>query len=84
MVICEGVMGLFDGAFVGKGETCGSSADLSRATGRPVGRWFWSSTPAPSSKATASYVTSEIYKGRSKCFPKLENNGNHSWNQNQS
>lgn len=33
VVICEGVMGLFDGAFVGKGETCGSTADLSRATG---------------------------------------------------
>ncbi len=36
VVICEGVMGLFDGAFVGKGETCGSTADLSRATGWPV------------------------------------------------
>ena len=36
MVICEGVMGLFDGAFVGKGETCGSTAGLSRATGWPV------------------------------------------------
>ena len=36
VVICEGVMGLFDGAFVGKGEPCGSTADLSRATGWPV------------------------------------------------
>ena len=36
VVICEGVMGLFDGAFVGKGEPRGSTADLSRATGWPV------------------------------------------------
>ena len=36
VVICEGVMGLFDGAFVGKGEPCGSTADLSLATGWPV------------------------------------------------
>ena len=29
-------LGLFDGAFVGKGETCGSTAGLSRVTGWPV------------------------------------------------
>ncbi|MCH7833463.1 MAG: cobyrinate a,c-diamide synthase, partial [Proteobacteria bacterium] len=36
VVICEGVMGLFDGAFVGKGENDGSTADLARLTGWPV------------------------------------------------
>ncbi len=36
VVICEGVMGLFDGAFVSNGEPCGSTADLSRVTGWPV------------------------------------------------
>ena len=38
VVICEGVMGLFDGAFVKAGETGGdgSTADLSRRTGWPV------------------------------------------------
>ena len=35
-IICEGVMGLFDGAFVGKGENDGSTADLARLTGWPV------------------------------------------------
>jgi cobyrinic acid a,c-diamide synthase len=37
-IICEGVMGLFDGAFVKAGETGGdgSTADLSRLTGWPV------------------------------------------------
>ncbi|NQU61590.1 MAG: cobyrinate a,c-diamide synthase [Rhodospirillales bacterium] len=39
IVVCEGVMGLFDGAFVGpdkKGDVAGSTADLSFATGWPV------------------------------------------------
>jgi len=35
-VICEGVMGLFDGAFVKPGKNGGSTADLSKATGWPV------------------------------------------------
>ena len=35
-VVCEGVMGLFDGAFVSKDETDGSTAELARLTGWPV------------------------------------------------
>ncbi len=36
LVICEGVMGLFDGAFVKEGESDGSTAELSTLTGWPV------------------------------------------------
>jgi len=36
MTVCEGVMGLFDGAFVKAGEKDGSTADLSSLTGWPV------------------------------------------------
>ena len=35
-VVCEGVMGLFDGAFVPAGQPDGSTADLAAATGWPV------------------------------------------------
>ncbi len=36
LVVCEGVMGLFDGAAVGPGANAGSTADLARITGWPV------------------------------------------------
>lgn len=36
LVLCEGVMGLFDGAFVPAGQPDGSTADLARLTGWPV------------------------------------------------
>ncbi len=36
ITVCEGVMGLFDGAFVKHGEKAGSTADLSALTGWPV------------------------------------------------
>ena len=36
IVVCEGVMGLFDGAFVKPGGKDGSTADLSSLTGWPV------------------------------------------------
>lgn len=36
LVVCEGVMGLFDGAFVAPGEPDGSTADLAALTGWPV------------------------------------------------
>ncbi len=36
LVVCEGVMGLFDGAFVKEGENDGSTAELSTLTGWPV------------------------------------------------
>ena len=36
ITICEGVMGLFDGAFVKLGQNSGSTADLSAVTGWPV------------------------------------------------
>lgn len=36
MVVCEGVMGLFDGATVRPGENSGSTADIARLTGWPV------------------------------------------------
>ncbi|CAA7616119.1 Cobyrinic acid A,C-diamide synthase [Candidatus Terasakiella magnetica] len=36
LLLCEGVMGLFDGAFVPAGQKDGSSADLARLTGWPV------------------------------------------------
>ncbi|RAU20625.1 cobyrinic acid a,c-diamide synthase [Paramagnetospirillum kuznetsovii] len=36
LVICEGVMGLFDGAFVPVGQPDGSTADLAQLTGWPV------------------------------------------------
>ncbi|TAN73049.1 MAG: cobyrinate a,c-diamide synthase [Magnetospirillum sp.] len=36
MVVCEGVMGLFDGAFVAPGQPDGSTADLAALTGWPV------------------------------------------------
>jgi cobyrinic acid a,c-diamide synthase len=36
IIIAEGVMGLFDGAFVKQGEKDGSTAELSRLTGWPV------------------------------------------------
>ena len=36
LVICEGVMGLFDGAFVPPGQRDGSTADLAELTGWPV------------------------------------------------
>ena len=36
LVICEGVMGLFDGAFVPPGQPDGSTADLAALTGWPV------------------------------------------------
>ncbi len=36
ITVCEGVMGLFDGAFVGSGEKDGSTAELSGLTGWPV------------------------------------------------
>lgn len=36
LVICEGVMGLFDGAFVPVGQPDGSTADLAGLTGWPV------------------------------------------------
>ncbi len=36
LTVCEGVMGLFDGAFVPPGQSDGSSADLAALTGWPV------------------------------------------------
>ncbi len=36
MVVCEGVMGLFDGAVAPPGERTGSTADIARMTGWPV------------------------------------------------
>ncbi|KIL99644.1 Cobyrinic acid A C-diamide synthase [Paramagnetospirillum magnetotacticum MS-1] len=36
LLVCEGVMGLFDGAFVAQGQPDGSTADLAAATGWPV------------------------------------------------
>ncbi|WP_050750611.1 cobyrinate a,c-diamide synthase [Paramagnetospirillum magneticum] len=36
LLVCEGVMGLFDGAFVPAGQPDGSTADLAAATGWPV------------------------------------------------
>ena len=36
MVVCEGVMGLFDGAAAPPGEITGSTADIARLTGWPV------------------------------------------------
>ncbi|MBI3446812.1 MAG: cobyrinate a,c-diamide synthase [Magnetospirillum sp.] len=36
ILVCEGVMGLFDGAFVPAGQPDGSSADLAAMTGWPV------------------------------------------------
>lgn len=36
MVVCEGVMGLFDGAAVAEGEPAGSTADVAAQTGWPV------------------------------------------------
>lgn len=36
LVVCEGVMGLFDGAFVPAGQPDGSSANLAAQTGWPV------------------------------------------------
>lgn len=36
MVVCEGVMGLFDGAAVPEGEAAGSTADVAVLTGWPV------------------------------------------------
>ena len=36
LVVCEGVMGLFDGAFVPAGQPDGSTADLAALTGWPV------------------------------------------------
>ncbi|MBC7906591.1 MAG: cobyrinate a,c-diamide synthase [Rhodospirillaceae bacterium] len=36
LVVCEGVMGLFDGADVAHGEPSGSTADLAALTGWPV------------------------------------------------
>ncbi|MBC7953508.1 MAG: cobyrinate a,c-diamide synthase [Rhodospirillaceae bacterium] len=36
LVVCEGVMGLFDGAAVPEGEPCGSTADVAALTGWPV------------------------------------------------
>lgn len=36
IVVCEGVMGLFDGAFVNKGGNDGSTAALAQVTGWPV------------------------------------------------
>jgi cobyrinic acid a,c-diamide synthase len=36
LVVCEGVMGLFDGAFVPTGQPDGSTADLAAGTGWPV------------------------------------------------
>lgn len=36
LIVCEGVMGLFDGARVAAGEPDGSTADLAAATGWPV------------------------------------------------
>jgi cobyrinic acid a,c-diamide synthase len=36
LILCEGVMGLFDGAFVPVGEPDGSTAQLAAATGWPV------------------------------------------------
>jgi cobyrinic acid a,c-diamide synthase len=36
LVVCEGVMGLFDGAFVAAGEADGSTADIAALTGWPV------------------------------------------------
>ncbi|WP_096701685.1 cobyrinate a,c-diamide synthase [Magnetospirillum sp. 15-1] len=36
LLVCEGVMGLFDGAFVPAGQADGSTADLAAATGWPV------------------------------------------------
>ena len=35
-VLCEGVMGLFDGARVASGQSSGSTADVARVTGWPV------------------------------------------------
>ena len=36
LVLCEGVMGLFDGASVASGQSSGSTADVARVTGWPV------------------------------------------------
>lgn len=36
LIVCEGVMGLFDGADLPPGRPCGSTADVAAATGWPV------------------------------------------------
>jgi cobyrinic acid a,c-diamide synthase len=36
LVVCEGVMGLFDGAAVAEGQPAGATADIAAATGWPV------------------------------------------------
>ncbi len=36
LVVCEGVMGLFDGADLPPGQPCGSTADMAALTGWPV------------------------------------------------
>jgi len=36
LIVCEGVMGLFDGADLPPGEPCGSTADVASTTGWPV------------------------------------------------
>lgn len=36
LVVCEGVMGLFDGADLPPGEPCGSTADIAARTGWPI------------------------------------------------
>ncbi len=36
LIVCEGVMGLFDGADMGQGRPAGSTADVAAATGWPI------------------------------------------------
>lgn len=53
IVVCEGVMGLFDGAFVNKGEDDGSTAALAKRTGWPVVLVVDARAQAASAAATA-------------------------------
>ena len=54
LVLCEGVMGLFDGARVASGQSSGSTADVARVTGWPVILVIDASAQAASAAAASS------------------------------